>query len=334
MNAACEQVCGTTLQQAAGKALWELFVPAEHAAKARADFAKLLTDRQPFKWEDFVRRGDGVPRLVVWTSGALLDVDGNVDYVICAGTDLTEERRIQDAARERQAELAQLHRMHTAGELAAALAHELSQPLTAIVGYAEASLYKLQQGSGALPEGIAALKKICEQAQSASRAIRELRALVSMGEQHRVPTDLNALVDITHRLMEAEARQRRIRIRLELAERLPAVLAEGIHIEHLLANLIRNGIEAIQESGKELREIVIRTHVDPAGLLKVTVRDTGPGVAAEAIEKIFEPFYTTKKRGLGIGLVISRSIAEGHGGQLWVEPSREGGIFHLTLQAA
>jgi C4-dicarboxylate-specific signal transduction histidine kinase len=212
------------------------------------------------------------------------------------------------------------------------LAHELNQPLAAITSYSDASLKQLQRGE--LPQDRLAqnLEHISVQAQRAGRVIRELRAFLAKDESTRARTDLNAVVGRAAELVAAEARARGVQINLELADDLRAVTAADIQVEHVLVNLARNGIEAVRDSGATTGVVAIQTRSD--GMATVTVRDSGPGLSPDLVEKLFEPFYTTKRDGLGMGLRISRSVIESHGGRIWAEASTAGGIFHFTLPLA
>jgi C4-dicarboxylate-specific signal transduction histidine kinase len=257
-----------------------------------------------------------------------------VQYVIGTGIDITERRRAQEEVRQRRFELAHLHRVYTAGELATILAHEINQPLAAIASYSEASLQRLRQGEAVPATLIHDLEQTALQAQRAGRTIRELRNFLAKGEPGGARSELNPTVRTVHDLISAEASACGVSIVLDLAEGLPPVDISAVQVEHVLLNLIRNAIEAIGETGAKSGTITVKTQADAAQTVRVTIRDTGPGLDAEAVERVFEPFYTTKRDGLGMGLRISRSIVESHGGRLWADPSAEGGIFHVTLPIA
>jgi C4-dicarboxylate-specific signal transduction histidine kinase len=295
-------------------------------------FAELQKGAFPNRYENYWRHKDGSRRLIAWANTCLLDARGEVEYVIGTGIDVTAQRRAEEEARQRQAEVAHLHRILTAGELATVLAHELNQPLAAITSYSDASLKQLQRGE--LPQDRLAqnLEHISVQAQRAGRVIRELRAFLAKDESTRARTDLNAVVGRAAELVAAEARARGVQINLELADDLRAVTAADIQVEHVLVNLARNGIEAVRDSGATTGVVAIQTRSD--GMATVTVRDSGPGLSPDLVEKLFEPFYTTKRDGLGMGLRISRSVIESHGGRIWAEASTAGGIFHFTLPLA
>ena len=173
------------------------------------------------------------------------------------------------------------------------------------------------------------LEQISTQAQRAGKFIRELRSFLAKGELQKVPTDANALARQAFGLLAADARAHNVTLESDLAESLPKVMAAALSIEHVLVNLASNGIEAVRQSGASEGTVTIRTRAEN-GSIRITVSDTGRGIAPDVAEKIFEPFYTTKQDGLGMGLRISRSIVESHGGRIWAEAGPRG-VIHFTL---
>jgi len=333
-NKACEELSGYAPEELQGKTIWDALLVPEEADGVKRVFGELQKGAFPNRHENHWRHKDGSRRLIAWSNTCLLDARGQVEYAIGTGIDVTERRRAEGEARQRQLELAHLHRVHTAGELAAVLAHELNQPLAAIASYSDASLKQLQRGE--LPQDRLAqnLEHISAQAQRAGRVIRELRTFLAKDESTKAAMDLNAVVRRAAELVAIEARARGVQISLKLTDDLPAVTAADIQVEHTLVNLVRNGIEAIRDGGATAGTVTIETHAAGDGMATVTVRDSGPGLSPELVEKVFEPFYTTKRNGLGMGLRISRSVVESHGGRIWAEASTAGGIFHFTLPLA
>lgn len=244
-----------------------------------------------------------------------------------------ERRRAEEQLRLRQAELAHLHRLYTAGEMAAAFAHELNQPLAAIASYSDAGLIKLQRGEIDRDQLAGSLELIAAQAQRAGRIIRELLTFLSKTETFKTSVDVNALVHSAVELMQPEAMTHGISIRHHLSEGMRTVLAEAIHIEHVLVNLLRNAIDAIRDAALKGGVVTVETDVTDQGMVRISVHDTGPGIDARAVEQLFKPFHTTKPQGLGMGLAISSSIVEAHGGRIWAEPGN-GGVFRFTLPYA
>lgn len=244
-------------------------------------------------------------------------------------------RELRLVAEKHRAEIALAHayRLITAGELAAALAHELNQPLAAITTFSEACAQYLNREKLDRKKLQYNIEQIALQAQRAGQTIGELRAFLTKGDVQKSAIDLNLLVRSTCDLIAAEARAHGIAIVLDLSDTLPPVRAARVHVEHVLLNLIQNAIEAMHDAGTRNPQVTISTHRGDAA--DVDVRDNGPGLAAEAVEHIFEPFFTTKAKGLGMGLAICRNIIKSHDGKLWVEPAEGGGaVFHFTLPFA
>lgn len=240
--------------------------------------------------------------------------------------DITErqstERRLQDL----QAELVHVSRLSEMGQMASALAHELNQPLSANMNYVKAARRTIDSGSDA-PEILRALDlldKAGAQTARAGQIIRRLRDFIEKGQSNRSRENLNSVVEEAIALGLVGAADANVKVSIRLRADLPAVPMDKIQIQQVVLNLIRNGIEAM-ESVKR-REMTIATGTDGAGALFVTVADTGPGLAPEVAAKLFQPFTTTKKTGMGIGLSICRSIIESHGGELWAEPNANGGV--------
>lgn len=328
-NRACEEASGRNLQEVQGKSIFDLLVCPGDVESVRRVLAELVAGGPPSLTENSWQRPDGVQRRLAWSNDVMRDHAGRVEHIIRTGIDITVQRRAEDEARQRLAELAHMHRLHTAGELATALAHELNQPLAAITSYSDASLNKLRAGDASSDALERNLKQISTQAQRAGKVIQELRSFLAKGELEKAPTDLNALTRRALELLAADARAANVGLESDPAASLPQVMAAPLSIEHVLVNLVSNGIEAVRDGRAGEGKVAVRTRVDDHSVM-VSVSDTGPGIAPEAVEKIFEPFYTTKVNGLGMGLRISRSIVESHGGRIWAEPGPRGAI-HFTL---
>ena len=248
--------------------------------------------------------------------------------------DLTQrqeaERRIEDL----QAELLHASRLIVMGQMASTMAHELNQPLTAVTNYLEAGRQLLATGAGR-PERIADLmEKAIGQAQRAGDVIRRLREFVGKGETERRPQSVNQLVEEAVALALVGARQRGVRTSFELDHTLPPVVVDHVQIQQVVLNLVRNAIEAMEQV--ERRELVIGTRTIPEqGMVEISVADSGPGIAPELADRLFQPFVTTKATGMGLGLSICREIVEAHHGRLTASPGSPGGaVFRLTLPIA
>lgn len=247
--------------------------------------------------------------------------------------DLTEHHRSEEKEREHQSALAHLHRVYTAGEFAAVMAHELSQPLAAIAGYSEAGLQYLRRGQIEPHNLTNNLEQIALQAQRAGRVMRELRKFLTRDEhQKHKPVELNALIRVVVELLTPQARAGGARLVFTPAAAPLTILASDVQIEHVVVNLVQNAIDAIRTAGKPGNTITLRTAAEPGGMARVNVQDDGPGFDGVAPEQLFERFYTTKPDGLGMGLAISRAIVETHHGKIWAEsPSEGGAAFHFTV---
>jgi len=244
-----------------------------------------------------------------------------------------EIREMQETARRQQEELAHASRLNTLGEMASGLAHELNQPLMAIMGFADACLQKLISGQHD-PEGCRpVLEDIASEANRAGEIIKRLRRLVGRHSAESSPVDLNELVYDTVPLF---GRATGVTISLNLAERLPLVTADRVQIQQVLLNLAQNAIHAMTSGDREKKYLTIATGLDQGDeTLFVEVADTGPGLSDEHLNRVFQPFFTQKPGGLGLGLSISRSIIEAHAGKMGVVRNAEGGLtfkFALPLK--
>ena len=254
-----------------------------------------------------------------------------MDGVVVNSRDVTERKRIEAEARQHQEELSYLVRLSTMGEMAAGLAHELNQPLAAITNYAKGCARRIAGGVGEPAEIVPALDKIAAQAMRAGDIIRRLRSLLRKGEVRRELVDVNELVREVARFLDAEAREHAVRLQLDLAPEVPQVCVDAIQVEQVLVNLVRNGLEAVSGVEGEARALLLQT-TGTDDTLEVAVSDNGEGLSADIAEKMFDPLFSTKSGSLGMGLSISRSIVEAHGGRLWAtaNPGR-GTTFRFTL---
>ncbi|KQP67967.1 PAS domain-containing sensor histidine kinase [Methylobacterium sp. Leaf111] len=248
--------------------------------------------------------------------------------------DLTEQQRIQARLQELQSELVHISRLSAMGEMASTLAHELNQPLGAIANYTKGCRRLLANpGPEAIAKTIEVLDKTAEQALRAGQIIRRLREFVTRGETERRLESVSRLIEEAGALALVGAREQGLVARLRVAPGLKAVLADRVQVQQVLVNLMRNAREAMQHS--ERRELAVDAHALSAEAVEITVADTGPGIADEVADRLFQPFVTTKASGMGVGLSICRTIIEAHGGRLTVERNAAGGAtFRLTLATA
>ena len=249
--------------------------------------------------------------------------------------DITERQQNRKRLQELQAELTHVCRLSAVGQMGSTLAHELNQPLTAIVNYMQACRRLLRTQLGAVPPRVdEAMEKAAAQATRAGEIIRRLRQFVEKGDSERRPEDLNNVVEEASALALVGAKEQGVRVMLELAPDLPPIALDRVQIQQVVLNLVRNAVEAM--SASEEPSLTIRTRRDagcgPGIRAEVTISDTGSGLAQAVRDQLFHPFVTTKAGGMGVGLSICRSIVEAHGGRIWAEPNAKGGTsFTFTL---
>jgi two-component system, LuxR family, sensor kinase FixL len=245
--------------------------------------------------------------------------------------DLTERQQTEARLQELQSELVHMSRLTAMGEMASALAHELNQPLAAIANYMKGSRRLLEnrqdQSLGLLRD---AMDKAADQALRAGDIIRRLRDFVSRGESERRVEDVKKLIEEASALALVGAKDKGVRVRFAFAPRLNYVLADKVQVQQVLLNLIRNAIDAMETA--PTRELIVATSLAADNMVEISVADTGGGIAPEIADQLFQPFITTKSHGMGVGLSISRTIIESHGGSITQRPNPGGGtIFTFTL---
>lgn len=242
-----------------------------------------------------------------------------------------------EALRQHKAQQEQLlftSRMLSVGEMATTLAHELNQPLGAIINYLSTCTNMIERGDMANPRLRQGIVLARNQAEHASAVIARMREFVRTRNPNREPHPLDALAQTVVELLRLEAEQHQVRILTELPKSLPRVIADRVMIEQVLLNLVKNAIDAMRETATGHREILIGARRDLDGMVEVSVRDSGPGIGPDFAEKMFAPMFSTKSDGLGMGLAICRSIMEFHEGRLFAEPNADrGSTFIFTLPA-
>ena len=244
----------------------------------------------------------------------------------------TERERAQNEAWRRQNELAHVSRLSTMGEMATSLAHELNQPLSAVSSYARGCARRLRSGKGEPAQLLEAMERVAVQAERAGEIIRRIRGFVRKETPKWTKVDINAAVNDVVDLLGSELREYGVDLQLDLAADPPYALGDPVQIQQVILNIVRNGIEAINESGVPTRMLSVGTGVGDDGRIAIAIRDSGPGMSADIWERIFDPFFTTKADGLGMGLSISRSIVETHGGRIWVASEGKAGLtFRFAL---
>jgi signal transduction histidine kinase len=254
-------------------------------------------------------------------------------------SDISESKRAEEKLRaseqrllDAQMELARVMRVTTLGELTASIAHEVNQPLAAVVANAEACLRWLDRPIPVLDAARRSVEWVIDDSNRANEIIRRVRALAKKSDIEMVPLDVNDVVREVILLVQRELFSHQVTLRMELAPTLPAVLGDRVQLQQVIMNLVMNGIEAMQSVTDRPRELVIRSRQDDTQQVLASVTDCGVGISAENADRLFNAFFTTKSSGMGMGLSICRSIMEAHGGRLWATANiPHGATFQFTL---
>ena len=294
--------------------------------------AAILSNKEPFSVDHRITLPSGTIRFL--HSEARLECDAANKPVRLVGIaqDITERKQAEEDARRHREELSHVTRVATMGELAASLAHEINQPLTAIMSNAQAAQRFLDGDEPDLEEVGEILLDIAKDGGRASGVIQRLREMIKKGDLERSPLDINNVIHQVIMFIHGEAEEKRVSITFDLATGLPPVLGDSVQLQQVVLNLVLNGLEAISQVEQGSRELVVRTSKDKSDTISVAVCDTGIGLHDDVMERIFDPFFTTKPQGMGMGLSICRSIVEAHGGFLWAENNPDGGAtFWFTL---
>jgi PAS domain S-box-containing protein len=319
-----------------GRLRWTELTPAEWRDADDQAWAELkaVGTVQPREKEYYRKDGSRVPILV---ARALFEwkPDEGVAFVI----DMTDRKRAEEKLRaserrllDAQMELAYVNRATMMGELAASIAHEVNQPLAAVVANAEACLRWLRRGIPDLDGACRSAEWIIDDGNRASEVIRRVRALANKADIEKVPLDVNDVVRETIPLVQRELISHQVSLRMELAPALPTILGDRVQLQQIIINVLMNGIEAMQSVTDRPRELVIRSGQHETQQVLVSVTDCGVGIPTEDAGRLFDAFFTTKSGGMGMGLSICRSIVEVHGGRLWATANvPHGSTFQFTL---
>jgi PAS domain S-box-containing protein len=314
---------GKSMADLAGESFFRILHP-EDAPLYLQGWQDALARGDGFEEEARLRGADGSYRWFLARSIPQRSEDGRIARWYGIHIDIEEQHRAQQNLILVQDDLSQLSRTMSMAEMAASIAHELNQPLTAVVTHAYACREWLLGEPVNVGKAAATAEKIVQESKRASSVVSRVRALFRKETLVREPVDMNRLIRDLVRVLRDEAIRREIAIRLDLAGGLPSLRMDQIQIQQVLRNLVMNAMEAMASSAPP-REIGIRSAKLDDGRIHVTVEDRGPGVAAEIAPRIFEPFFSTKPEGMGMGLAICRSIVEAHDGRLWAENSPQGG---------
>jgi two-component system sensor kinase FixL len=319
-NAACERLFGYTQDEVIGKNV-NMLMPTPYRKENYRETGRARI--MGIGREVIGQRKDGTTFPMYLSVGkGILDTQTIYVGII---RDLTARNSALKKMQELQNELLHVSRLSAMGQMTAAIAHELNQPLTAVLNYINASRRLI---SGLKDPQAARVSDLIERA--GNQIIRQLREFVEKRETARIEVNINTVVEEAVNLAVVGSADANVRMKLDLAPALSPVLIDKIQVQQVLLNLLRNSVEAMQQVST--RELRISTVPDPEGWVEVRVADSGPGLPPEVLSRLFQPFVTTKEKGMGIGLSICQSIIEAHGGRIWAGPAEEGGaVFHFCL---
>lgn len=272
-------------------------------------------------------------RMPMLLTGVRLEIEGE-PHLVGIAIDITERKRLEQQSQQHFQELAHISRVAVLGELTASIAHELNQPLGAILRNAETAEILLRHDQPDLEELRAIVGDICKDDLRAGQVIERLRSLLKRRDLNPVPLDVAELIAESLALVQSDAKAHRVDLRAEVPAGLPAVLGDRVHLQQVLLNLMVNAIDAVEDRADARREVVVGADLDNA-TLRVSVSDNGTGIDAANLARLFDSFFSSKPNGLGMGLSISRTIIEAHGGRIWAENNAgAGATFHFTLPTA
>ena len=313
---------------------WFKLLHADDVDQAARLWRSCVTTGAPYRIEVRFHQADRMYRWCVMSALPLLAQQGFILKWYGTVTDMHDWKQAQEDLRNTQAELAHMARVMTMGELTASIAHEVNQPLSAIIASGDSCSAWLSNDPPNLEKARAATSRMIQAATQASEIVQRLRVLFKKTTSTTASVDMNAVIEETVSLVHHEAERNRILLRTELYPGVPSVQGDRVQLQQVILNLAINGIESIAGLDYEPKRLVIRSTVPKTGELLVSVEDTGPGIEAEQAEKVFAPFFTTKPQGIGMGLPICRSIIEAHGGRLWAAKNEpHGAVFYFGLPA-
>ena len=287
---------------------------------------------EPWRGRRRNRRKDGSEYRTQASISPVKSADGAITHFVSVEEDLGERLKAEQRERAHRQQLNRYMRIATIGEMGASLAHELNQPIAAVINYCRGSLRRLGSGSWTPGELTEALEETYGEARRASEILHNIARFVRPSTQRKDAEDINTIIRSAARMADRDLQRHRIALVLELAPDLPPVTVNAVEIEQTLLNLLRNAIDAISEKRSGERAIIIRSASLGADTLRISVQDNGRGFPLDVAEHAFDAFFTTKPEGMGMGLAISRSIIETHGGRVWVEANPGGGTgVHFTL---
>jgi len=337
VNRAMEKITGWSAKELIGQNQHEILhhthADGSHFPASECPVFATYRDNVPrFVDDDIFWKKDGSSFPVEYTCTPLMDEQGKTLGSVVVFRDISDRKQAEEGERQHLMDLAHVARFSTMGEMASGIAHEINQPLTAIATNAHACIRLLESDSRSTERILDVIGKIAAQAERAGEIIRHLRQFVRKEQPELSLVDLNELINEVVVLLKPEARMANVRIHLDLDEEIQKIYAQHIQIDQVILNLARNAIEAMQEAPAGERVLTIRTRKGGRYAVVVSVIDTGPGLSSDVLDKVFDPFVTTKPNGMGLGLSISQGIIEAHKGKLYVDSKPgQGAVFRFTL---
>ncbi len=336
-NARWSDLGWTAAEVAEGQ--WQSVVHPDDARRLEAEWSRSLATGEPFEAECRVRSVESEYRWLLARASPLRDDNGQILRWYGINTDIEDRRRAEDALHKTQAELAHVTRVTTMGELTASIAHEVNQPLAAIVTNGEACLRWLMRDVPDLDEVRSSVERMINDGRRASQVIARLRAMVRKNDPWQTNLSMNEVVNDVLLLVERELVKHRVTLKLDMEPSPPIILGDRVQMQQVVINLVINAIQAMSDVTDRPRVLSIRSRSEPSDTpnrsIILEVRDTGVGIDPSSIAQLFTAFHTTKADGMGMGLSICRSIVEAHGGRISVETGQErGACFVVRLPVA
>ena len=319
------RILGYALPEIIGQSWLELAIPAREHSRMRDDFLELQVGKPLPYYENAILARSGEERTVRWSNVVLRDSAGAVSGILSIGEDVTERKRADLEIQRQRDELAHVTRVLAMGELAGSFVHEINQPLTAILANAEAGQQFLSADSVDLEELRHILADIVYDDNRATEVISRIRALVRKEAPLIAPVSLATIVDGVSAVLHSDAVARQVRVSIRAASDLPLVHGDTVQLQQVVMNLLLNAFGAMQATSRSARDVLVQVERDGPNAVCVSVRDRGHGIPDEALDRIFDTFFTTKRDGLGMGLSICRSIIEAHQGRIWAQNNVDGG---------
>jgi C4-dicarboxylate-specific signal transduction histidine kinase len=293
-----------------------------------------IRDKAGFAFDFRIALGDGSIKYLTGVGRPIIADSGEIQEYVGTTMDVSQRKQSEDALRDAQADLTRAARLATMGELTALIAHEVSQPLTAIVSNADTCLSWLTNATPNLDRAREAAERIVRNGHRAGSIIKSIRALARKSEPEMAQFDINDAIGEIIMLVRSELRRQNVSLEIELCDDIEPVTGDRVQLQQVILNLVLNGIEAMSAVTQRPRILQVISQLDQSGDVLIAVMDVGTGLDPENMNRIYDPFFTTKPQGMGMGLAVCRSIIEAHGGRLWASPQLpHGSVFRFTVPA-